>query len=210
MAKTRAPLLSLEASGSLAKVLIMSRGRRQPYTKYAQKPKDPKTAKQLGRRIWFKGLANAWTQLLQWKKDAWIDCPTETDESNYNRYMRYNLALIDQEIAPTLKYPWLGTAPPSDVLSPTLTGGPRHVINAWTITAAIEAWFLLIYRDDSPGFTPTNLNIVRAVARTSAGTATYIDAPLDAGTYYYRAKTTSERGNDYTWAWSPSVVVPSS
>lgn len=210
MAKTRAPLLSAEAMGSIAKTIVMSKGRRQSYTKFLRKPKDPRSYAQMARRAFWKGLANAWSLLPPASKASWDAAPNPKNVSVYNTYMSYNMGLIHRGLYPTSIYPWTGLGGSGTFTQPVLTPGPRHVSGDWPLTTVGANWLLLVYLTDFPAPADTQLYLHRVVTRTIVDTETYIDAPLHQGAWYYQARSVTTRGKPYLYPWAPSVNVPAS
>lgn len=188
MAKTRAPLLSLEASGSIAKVLIMSRGRRQSYTKFSRKPKDPKTTLQLARREWFRILSSSWNQVSAYMKTTWSPLLKPNETNLKFAYLRGNLAYIDRGEWPSPEYPATRLALSASFGTKSFVGGPRHIVVSQTLVSYTFNWLLLWFRTQSPPIdrTPQTLTNARE-ANFSLGAGPYVwdDAPLDAGTYHY-------------------------
>jgi len=208
MAKTRAPLLSVEAMGSIASTLTCSRSRGRSYTKYSRKPKDPKSEAQLGRRAWFKGLANSWTSLPGVTQATWDNYPRENYLSNYNAFLRYNLERIDRGLFPSAEYPYGGIGLVGYIGTPTLLSGPRHIRSTWTYTDVRQNWLCVIYRSSVNGFTPSRDNTLAVLFKQDLLPFDIMDAPLEPGTYYYRKSSIAIDGYRYLWSAQPSAVVP--
>ena len=210
MAKTRAPLLSLEAMGSLSGVLTMSRGKRQSYTKYSRKPKDPQTIPQLGRRAWFQGLANAWPLLPAASQDTWSNMPRDNHLSNYNAYLRYNLERVDRGEMPSSLYPYGGIMLVGFISTPLLQPGPRHIEGTWQYSDVRNNWLCVLYSHTGIGFTPARATTFRVLTKQDLNPFKVMHAPLPAGTHYYRYRSVATDGATFLWSGEYNATVPPS
>lgn len=202
MVKTKGPALSAQALGSLADTITFSKSKGRSYLKYNAKPKDPRTPTQTGRRVWFKGLANAWKILASGLKDTWLNAPNPKNVSLYNVYMQINLDRIDRGEWPSAAYPWTGGGSVGGFAPLDVTEGPRHVRIKVTQTGIQQNWLFVLYRGPPYGGASELENTIWVITRRTTATFTYIDAPLPAGGYGYKFRAISLQGNQVLWPGS--------
>jgi len=91
MAKTRASLLSTNATGSLANTLTWQTWRGRNYARKKPIPAQPRTAAQQHPRMMFQTLVTAWKQLSSAQRATWQTHPTAPATSPYHAYVRTGL-----------------------------------------------------------------------------------------------------------------------
>jgi len=97
MARLTAPLLSLGASGSIAKSLVYSRWKGIPYVRVHVVPTNPKSTKQQEVRGIFSTLAEMWKRMPQLARDPWQNDVLGLPLTARNRHVQQNVkTLIDE------------------------------------------------------------------------------------------------------------------
>ena len=97
MARLTAPLLSLDASGSIAKSLVFARWKGISYARVHVIPANPNTTKQQEVRGIFSTLAEMWKRMPLLAREPWIADVAGLPLTPRNRHVQLNVAaLIDQ------------------------------------------------------------------------------------------------------------------
>lgn len=187
MVKVRAPALSLDASGSLAKTLVFSKWKGRNYVRQLVIPTNPKSGGQVGVRAMFKFLSQIWDGLTDANQATWEDRADDMIVSAFNAFMSYNQRRWRDFDTPTNEDPATetGTAP----TGPTGTATPNVRSMTLEITDGANApdFGYAIFRSLTGTFTLNWDNCIAVVPWDSGGVTTYIDSPLEPDTYYYNA-----------------------
>ena len=110
MPTTYGPLLSLSASGSIAKTLNFQRTRRGTRCVRHSQPTGEPSAAQITHRARFRRLASAWRSLTTAQKATWETLSEPADTTTYAAYTAYNWSRITRNrcavptYAPTTEY----------------------------------------------------------------------------------------------------------
>lgn len=91
MVKLKAPLMSLNAAGTLAGTLDFANVRGRHVVAKHRKPKQPRTAGQRAARHVLTWLGSQWRELSAARKATWESIDLDQTISPYHRYMRYNV-----------------------------------------------------------------------------------------------------------------------
>ena len=133
-------------------------------------------------------LAKTWKNIGSTPQASWLTLANATSISNFNAFVANALANWQDFLAPQQTYNATRTSTPLTITTHTATGGLRMVTNAITPSGTTAAWGIAIFRG-STGFAPSWANCIAVVPWAVATALTYVDSPLVAGTYYYRACT---------------------
>lgn len=193
MVKVYGPMMSLDASGSLADAITFSKWKGRNYVRERVIPANPKSGPQVGMRAMLSFLSKQWTNLTAAEKADWLDRAKAKVVSNFNAYTSYNQARWRSYLNPSKLDPAAETGTQPSAPTTTPTGGIRQV--SLSIADGVNApdWAYVIHRGTT-GFTPAFSNVIAVVEWNSGGTTTYVDTPLAAGTYYYRIYGTLNTG----------------
>lgn len=187
MARTTGPLMSLDASGSIAKTITFSRWKGRPYVRQLVTPSNPRSALQVSTRAMMKFLSQSWTSDLSGADKATWDALAAADAiSPFNAYTRENLRRWTQFTAPGKAYPVGGTGTvPTWTTLPDVTGGVRQATVSFDVNALNNGWGLMIFRADTTGFTCARDNLVGIYRPLGTAAAVFIDTPIEPGTWYW-------------------------
>lgn len=193
MARTTAPLFSLDASGTIAKAITFSKWRGRQYVRRHAIPKNPQSPAQVGIRAALKFLTQSYADNVEDITTAYALLAKDANFSVLNAYVRYNMARWRMGHGLTTGYPALDTAV-TVTITQSLTGGQRNVLVTVTPSAAADIWGVAIYRSTAT-ITTINWNLCVAIL-AAAGTTplNYTDGPLAPATYHYRAAALSSAG----------------
>jgi len=185
MVKVAAPALSLEASGSIGKIMTFSKWKGRPYVRSLVRPANPKSGSQTGVRSMFKFLAQNWTNLSASEKATWETRADQLVVSPFNAFMSYNQFRWRDFLAPSKEDPAaeLGTSPTINLTQ--ATAGVRSIQLDLDMTLSATGWGVMIFRSTSTGFSTAFSNLIGVLATPATQIYSWVDTPLDPDTYYY-------------------------
>ena len=186
MARTTAPLFSLDASGSLANAVVFSKWRGRQYVRRHAIPKNPQTPAQVGIRAMMKFLSQEYKDLKTIVDAQFAEPSAAKNISPFNSFVAYNMRRWREYRGPSQAYPALDSAT-AITITQSLTGGQRNVLISNDPSADSDNWGILIFRS-TVAIVTANWNLCIAIVHAQ-GTdpVTFTDAPLAAGTYHYRS-----------------------
>ncbi len=185
MVKVAGPAMSLEASGSLAGVMVFSKWKGRPYVRSLVRPSNPKSGGQVGVRSIFKFLSQNWASVIAGSQATWETRADQKVVSPFNAYMGYNQARWRDFLAPSSHDPAAALDTPATIGTTTATAGVRSITLGIPITSDDDGWGVLAFRALSPGFSTAFDNLIGVAKITGVDTFNIIDTPLDPDTYYY-------------------------
>lgn len=206
MALVTGPLLSLDASGSVAGSLVFAKWKGRPYVRQLVTPSNPKSANQRATRAMFKFLAQAWAGLSGAEQADWQTLADATTVSPFNAFVGYNMDRWTQFETPyDSPDPTAGAVPVLGALS--VTGAIRQAQIAQTITTANQIWGLIIYRSEQNLVTPTKSDVI-AVVEYDGSPVEYLDTPVTPGFWYYSTAGFDQEGEaSAPHAWVGDTVL---
>jgi hypothetical protein len=207
MARVSGPLMSVDASGKFGGTLVYSKWKGRNYVRQLVTPMNPKAAKQLGVRSVFAFCAAVWGDLSAQIKATWEALATQKAISPFNAYMSENCNRWQNFFGPTQEYPADEASTPLTITTQTLTGGVGEVTLAITPSGSTSIWGFAIFRDTAEITTPSWSNCIAMIPADGANAVTYVDTPLEAGTYHYRVGTVQTDGKKGTIHADGSAVV---
>jgi len=185
MVKVAAPALSLEASGSIGKIMTFSKWKGRPYVRALVRPANPKSGGQVGVRSMFKFLAQAWASLGATPQASWETRAEQGVYSPFNAFMSYNQARWRDFLAPSNTDPAAATDTPATVGVTVATPGVRSVTLTIPITVANDGWGVAVFRSTSMGFSTAFDNLIGVGTIDGVNDVVVVDTPLEPDTYYY-------------------------
>jgi len=193
MARVTAPLMSLDASGSVGKAIVFSRWKGRSYVRRHVFPANPKSGLQVGMRSILTFITQDYTNLSAADLSDWYDLAQADNLTRLNAQVRDAGQLGRRNLG------WRENttdAPPAAVDTPT--GGaaaaqPRTLVLSWVDPVANPPDYCWqIFRSILTGFTP---DISNQVAIVKFGTNVHTDIGLTTGVpYYYRMRGLSTSG----------------
>jgi hypothetical protein len=188
MVKLSAPMMSLDASGSLANAITFSKWKGRNYARQLVRPANPKSALQVSMRAMMRFLSQSWAAIGATPKASWDALATAGNFSAFNAYIQANQRLWREFLPPSQTHPLPGTGSLPIAVLASATGGIHHIDLAINVTTLLQAWGVMIFRSPTGTFTPSLSNCIHVMAVTAAVNYVWTDTPLAAGTYYYDAK----------------------
>lgn len=207
MARTTGPLMSLDASGTVAGTIVFSKWKGRNYVRQRVIPSNPRSPAQVGVRAMMKFLSQIWAGLSTMEKATWQTQADAITASPFNAFTKYNMARWGIDDGPTEEYPAAETSTPVAMDDLTPTGGLRSVSVSVTTDTNADSWGVILCRSEVMGFTPSRANAIALLPAGSAATVTYLDTPLDPGTWYYRAANFNVDGIIGAYVAEESAVV---
>lgn len=187
MARTVGPLMSLDASGSVANTITFSRWKGRSYVRQLVTPSNPKAPLQLSTRAMMRFLAQSWTpDLTPTQKATWDALAAGDAISPFNAFTRHNLQRWTQFQTPTQSYPATDLGTQSTFTTALdAVGGVRQATITWTTNVLNDGWGILIFRSLTGGFTPARDNLIGIAEQGATGAHTFVDTPLAPDTYFW-------------------------
>ena len=208
MARATGPLLSLDASGSIAGAVTFSKWKGRNYVRQLVIPKNPKSAKQLGVRAMMKYLAQIWASIGAVPKASWDDLAAAKNISPFNAFTGENLARWQSNDGPTHTYPAAEANTPGAVTTNVPTGHAGYATIAVLLPVAADRVGFILCRDTAEITVPGWHNAILAFPDDgTAHTVTVTDSPLEPATYHYRAAAFTDDGVIGTYAADASAEV---
>lgn len=196
MVRLKGQLLSMSASGSLAKTLTYSNWKGRAYVKKYSQPTNNEQLAQLGMRAAMGFLSKEWTLLSTADKDSWNELAAADVVSEFDSFIGYNLLRNAEGLAPTKALPAVQASFEPTAIAQNVTPFPTFIDISFTCPPTPESWNMTLFRSDGSGFTPGTENMVHQVPCTTAPTITHIrDVPPFRGFWYYRFQTGDPAGN---------------
>lgn len=207
MVKVNAPMLSLDASGTIADSMVFSKWKGRNYVRTRVIPSNPRSGKQTGIRAIIAFLTKEWAKIDASSQASWEQLAKQKNVSPFNAYVGTNAFDWRNALYPAKAYPAArsSTAPSAPTLS--AQGGQRQATITITKGATQPSWGYSIHRSTTSGFSPSWTNCIALVPIDSNGNASYIDTPLAAGTYYYTAIPFNDDGKAGSAATQASATV---
>lgn len=194
MVRTQGPMMSLAASGTLAKTIVFSNWKGRSYVRERVIPSNPRSGGQVGMRAMFKFLTQDWTNISAANKATWETRADQNSVSEFNAYLSYNQFRWRDFKAPTQHDPedTADTAPTLGTLA--AAAGVRSITVTQPVTAAADGWGIAFFRSTSTGFDSAYDNLVAVKAVDGTNDVIFVDSPLDPGTYYYVVRSITDDG----------------
>lgn len=194
MAVVYAPLMSLDASGTIGKAITFSKWKGRNYVRKRVVPANPKSVLQVSTRAMMRFLSQAWTDVGSTPQGSWDEPAAAINVSPFNAYIKNNLQRWREFQPPAQTYPAPETGTEPVVTLDSATGGPSFVDVEFTVTTLNDVWGVILFRSPTGTFSTSRANAMRVIPITGTGTLVYTDSNLAAGDYYYDARCFTEEG----------------
>lgn len=194
MVKVSGPLMSFDASGSLAKTAVFSKWKGRNYVRKLVIPTNPKSALQVSVRGMMRFLAQMWQGIGATPQGSWEFLADAAQVSPFNAYVGRNASRWREFQAPSQTYPAAETGTQPVATLDSVTGGPSYCDVVFTITTLNDVWGVMIFRSPTGTFDTSRANCIAVCEIDQTGAFVYTDSGLAAGTYYYDARFFSKEG----------------
>lgn len=177
--------MSVAASGTYAKTLVYSIWKGRPYVRERVTPSNPKSAKQTGVRAMMAYLASLWTSIKLTAASSWEDAATANAISTFNAYIAANLRNWQNNLAPTRLSTDARAAAAATLTSNTATGSKGTASVAIVVGSGAGQAGAIVMRSASTITAFDWTKVVSLIPAAASNTTTFVDSPLEAGSYYY-------------------------
>jgi len=184
MARVTGPLMSIDASGTLAGAIVFAKWRGRNYVRRHAIPANPRSPAQLAARSIIAFLGAVWKSLTAPNQATWLPGAESLKISAFNEYIRINARNWRDGFAPSQETP----ATRIETVATPITGVP--VVSGRQVQVPIgsvsggDNWGLVLCRSLVTGFTPSPSNAV-AIVPAAGFLDAITDGPLAPGTYFY-------------------------
>ena len=195
MVKTKAPLLSLGASGKVGGVLIASNWRGRTYMKKLSIPMNPNTEPQVSVRAMMRFLTQLWAQVDPADQATWDVPATASNITPLDAFVAENLSRWGRFTPPGDYYPVDDTGSvPSLALTSVVAKGRGVLITINTFSGSYPT-NLALHHGLVGAFPPAYTNAIWFKRASSASTHTFFHTPLRTGQHVYSVNANSQGGN---------------
>ena len=187
MVKVTGPMLSQAAAGKLGQGLIFSVNKGRAYVKKHTAPKQTNSGKQIGMRSIFAFLSPQWASLSPAEQATWEPLAAKRNIAPCNAFQSLNTERFRDNWAPSKEYPAAAILAPTSVPFTVLTANVRSITVNLFPAGGTPNWGFCIFRKLAAVPSADYWNAVAAIEANGFAQVTYLDTPLKAGTYHYRA-----------------------
>lgn len=193
MARVSGPLMSVDASGSVAKTIVFAKWRGRNYVRRFAVPANPRTAPQVTARAIVKFLGAAWASLSPTSQATWEPGAESRKISAFNEYVGVNARKWRDQLPPSPATPPTQSeaAPAIGVL--TATASARQILLSIPYSGGISEWGIVVVRSLTTGVTGVPANAI-AILPAIGTPVSFADGPLSPDTYFYNAFAFSQDG----------------
>jgi hypothetical protein len=186
MARVTGPLMSFDASGTIAGSVVFSKWRGRNYVRRHAIPSNPRTTGQLAARAIIAFLGSEWASLSAPQQATWLAGGDALKISAFNNFVKINARDWRDQIMPAKDFPATRILTPAIPTSITPTVSGRQVLLSIAYTGTMNEWGLVLCRSATSIFTATASNAVQVIP-SAVSPILIVDGPLSVGTYYYNA-----------------------
>jgi hypothetical protein len=145
MATTQGPLMSLDASGTIAKSLTFAHWRGRKYVRQWVMPTNPNTPLQQGMRAMMQFLTTYWALFTAPQKAEWEAEGTGDNITGLNAFVRTNQTRVRQNEWPVFLPSSVAGAEEAAPANVTVVPGPGSLTVTWTDSVGANDWATLIF-----------------------------------------------------------------
>lgn len=194
MARVTGPLLSIDASGSVAGTITFSKWKGRSYVRQRVIPANPKTPLQVSTRAIMGFCAKNWAGIGSTNQGTWQALADAIVASPFNAYTKANLTNWTQFFAPSQLTPITRAGTIGTGFSASATGGVGQITMDPALGVANASWGLLIFRSTTTAFATARDNLIGVILFDAAATFTFVDTGLAPDTYFYNFRAFTDDG----------------
>lgn len=173
MVKVYGPMMSMGASGTLAKTITFSTWKGRPYVRERVIPANPKSVGQVGRRIMFAFLAQQWASLPNAEQMAFKDQAESLNVSKFNAYVQFNMRRWNDFDGVSQQYPATETGTIGVAGTPSCTWEGNQIHYQSVDFAFNDNWGIVLHGHKDTGF-DAGINNSRAVVQHNTAAPVHI------------------------------------
>lgn len=194
MVKVYGPMMSLDASGTLAKAVTFSKWKGRNYVRERVIPANPKSGGQVGRRAMFKFLTQAWAANSAGRQATWQDLADQLIASRFNAFVSTNMARWHNELTPGMEIPIAEKNATSAMVLSAAAWEQNRIKLSFDAVPILWDWGVLIFAKLGAAVTGAVGNTIIVDPRGSADGYNIFWTPPEVGTWHFDARIFSNDG----------------
>lgn len=195
MVKVYGPMMSLDASGTLADAISFSTWKGRSYVRERVLPSNPKSGAQVGRRAMFSFLSKNWAPLSPAAKATWQDTADELVASTFNAFIRGNMNSWHNFLAPSHAHPPARDDAVATWDSPPNATWEQHRIYvSGALDVLNQNWGVMIFASPTPTFTTAVANAIMIHLMNDTIAHQWFWTPPGVQTWYFNTRLFSDAG----------------
>ena len=188
MVRLKGPILSTEAHGSLQKLLTFADNNGTPSLKKYAKPRDPRTAKQIGTRAMIEYLSKLWKIIPVLDQATWEPLANDLHVAAYHAFIQVNSHRWFNFRAPSIAYPAAETMPMPNVTRPVFYNTYQRLVARYGLPFPVEPFGFTIHLSATTPFQVTRNNCIHVARHTMGASDVVKIQDVPGGTYYQTAR----------------------
>lgn len=192
MALTKGPLMSLDASGSVAKTITFSKWKGRNYVRHLVIPHNPKSGLQVGMRASLKFVTQAYAALSATIKSHWKTVATPQGITPLNAQVQQTQRSVRAGNGPIQDPTAAAGTTPSAPATQTTTPLVKSALLALTSGANVGQYTNMWWMSNTTGFTPSAATLVEVIAVATLSVT--IPNLITGQTYYFRSAQSNYNG----------------
>jgi len=185
MVKVYGPMMSLDASGTLADAITFSKWKGRQYARERVIPSNPKSGAQVGRRSMFRFLTQLWASVGDADQATWQDLADQLVASPFNAYISDNMVDWHNFLCPSEATPATRAGTPSDNALTAAVWEENRVKLSLAGSALGDAWGIIIFAKEGGAVTPAVGNAVLVEADTTIAAHDIFWTPPTVATWHF-------------------------
>ena len=194
MVKVNGPLMSLDASGTLADTITFSKWKGRNYVRERVIPSNPKSGAQVGRRSMFKFLSQNWAPITTGNKATWQDLADELVASPFNAFLRLNMKNWHNFLAPSEASPPGRADDGSDNAIDAAVWEENRIKLTLSGSVFNDVWGIAIFAQLDAAVTSAVGNCIMVERETTFAEHYIYWTPPSVGTWHFDSRTFSNDG----------------
>lgn len=184
MARVTGPLMSMDASGTVAGAIVFSRWKGLPYVRRHAIPQNPRSPKQVSVRAMMTFVSRTWGVLMSSHWADWEAAAETQHMSGFNYFVGKSMSRWRTFRGPQMALPNQPVAPLSDPGVVTVTGGVREATLSIAYGAVPPNWAWLVFAALGAPVVPSFSNLVGCFANVSDPDV-FVHTPIAPGVWHY-------------------------
>jgi hypothetical protein len=207
MVRVKAPLFSLDASGTIGKSIVFANWKGRNYVRRHAIPANPNSGLQVGIRSVFRFISQDYKNLTAGQQNDWVVLAAADNITPLDAQIRDAITRARRNLGWRMDNTAVDPGAIDAPTGGTATVQPKTLVVGWTEPAANKPdYCYALYASTTTGFTPDVANLIAAV---KFPTVSFTHTHLITGTpYYYRVRGLSKSGKLGTllaqWTGTPS------
>jgi hypothetical protein len=205
MAKVTGPLLSLDASGTVAGAMTFAKWKGRNYIRQRVIPANPQSAAQTGVRSSFAGEVELWKANQVALTSAFDTLAKQSNISAFNAFTGYSQKQYSRSLHVANAPDVAVVAPSANITSLAATVEGKYLSISWTDSVDTTAWATEIYAKLSADPTGIWSELISIRAR---GNESVLIGPLASGTWHINGQAVDETGGVIGLVTAITAVIP--